>query len=220
MNPGLARETEAMSIAVTSVPPEEMLALTGSTHHQGLAAKVGPFPYVSLEAIVAKGGSGVLVLLDEVQDPANLGSIIRSAECLGAAGVVLTKDRAAPVTPVVEKAAAGAAAHLPVSSATNLVRAIEELKAEGYWIYGATAEARQEYTSVDLTGRVGLVLGSEGKGLRRLVRERCDGALSIPMTGKIASLNVAQTAAILLSEAQRQRLKRDHDGVETLGPSE
>jgi 23S rRNA (guanosine2251-2'-O)-methyltransferase len=210
LNPVLVRALDELSIPMTQVPPEELLARTGSTHHQGLAAKVGPFPYVSLDAIVSEAGvrSGVLVLLDEVQDPANVGSIIRSAECLGARGVVLTKGRAAAVTPAVEKVAAGAAAHLPLARVINLVRTMEDLKAEGYWIYGATAEARQVYTSVDLTGLVALVLGSEGKGLRRLVRERCDGAVSIPMTGMVTSLNVAQTAAILLAEAQRQRLKQ------------
>lgn len=208
--PEFVKTLAELSIPVTQVSAEELLALTGSTHHQGLAAKVGAFPYVSLGDIISGrfGRAGVMVLLDEIQDPANVGSIVRSAECLGAAGVVLTKDRAAAVTPAVEKAAAGAAAYLPIARVVNLVRAMEELKAERYWIFGADMRSPQVYTSLDFTGQVALVLGSEGKGMRRLVRESCDGAVSIPMAGKITSLNVAQTAAILLAEAQRQRLEK------------
>lgn len=194
-------------LPVTQVSPDELVELTGSMHHQGLAAKVGPFPYASLDDIVSSRSrpSGLVILLDEIQDPGNVGSIIRSAECLGAAGMVLTKDRAAPITPAVEKAAAGAAAHLPLARVVNLVRAIEELKAARYWVYGADVRARQVYTELDWTGEVALVLGSEGKGLRRLVLESCDARVTIPMAGKIASLNVAQTATIVLGEAQRQR---------------
>jgi 23S rRNA (guanosine2251-2'-O)-methyltransferase len=212
----LVNSLNALGLPVSQMNPDEMLALTGSAHHQGLAAKVGPFPYVSLHDLVSarSGRSGILVLLDEIQDPGNVGSIIRSAECLGAAGMVLTKDRAAPVTPAVEKAAAGATAHLPLARVVNLVRAMEELKAANYWIYGADIRARQVYTELDWTGQVALVLGSEGKGLRRLVLENCDARVSIPMGGKIASLNVAQTAAVVLAEAQRQRRARDASGPE------
>jgi 23S rRNA (guanosine2251-2'-O)-methyltransferase len=207
LHPEVVNALRALAVPVTELAPDEMTDLTGSTHHQGVAAKVGPFPYASLNDLVTKqsGRPGILVLLDEIQDPGNVGSIIRSAECLGAAGMVLTKDRAAPVTPAVEKAAAGAAAHLPLARVVNLVRAIQELKAANYWIYGADVRARQLYTELDWTGEVALVLGSEGKGLRRLVLESCDARVSIPMAGKVASLNVAQTATVVLAEAQRQR---------------
>ncbi|MBM3298775.1 MAG: 23S rRNA (guanosine(2251)-2'-O)-methyltransferase RlmB [Deltaproteobacteria bacterium] len=199
---------EGTTVPLVRVSADQIQSIAGSLHHQGVAAKVGPFPYTDFQEILSTGSSrsGLLVILDEVQDPANLGSILRSAECLGACAVMLAKDRAVPITPAVEKASSGAAAHVPVARVVNLVRAIEQLKREGWWIYAADSRGASSCFSVDLSGRASIVLGSEGRGIRRLVRERCDGSLFIPMTGKVGSLNVSQAAAIILAESLRQRL--------------
>jgi len=210
----LAALAAAQEVVVSHLTGDLMTSLAGNPHHQGVAAKVGPFPYVELEDLLADSprDSLPIVVLDEVQDPVNLGTILRSAECLGVRGVVMAKDRAVTVTPVAEKASAGAAAHVPVARVVNLVRALHQLKDAGYWIYGADPRSSESCYRADLTGKVALVLGSEGKGLRRLVRETCDLAVSIPMTGRIESLNVAQTAAILLSECLRRRLVAEVPG--------
>lgn len=197
-------------IVLRHVDQQDITSLTGTPHHQGIAARVEAFPYAEVNYIVdrARELSRPVVLLDEIQDPGNLGSILRSADCLGVSGVILPRDRAVAITPAVEKAAAGATAHVPVARVVNLVRTIESLKGDGFWIYCADACGSVEWTGVDLTGLTGLVLGSEGKGLRRLVHKKCDGSLAIPMTGEIDSLSVSQTAAILLAEAMRQRRAR------------
>jgi len=200
-------EFEKTRVPVTRISADEMLSITGTTHHQGVAAHVGPFPYAQADDLLSQcvGKQEVLVVLDEIQDPANLGNILRIAEGLGAAGIILAKDRSVDVTPTVEKASAGASAHISVARVVNLVRSMERLKAAGFWIYAADPHSRDVCYSVDLTGKIAFVFGSEGKGLRRLVRERCDAALSIPMRGRTESLNVAQSVAILLSESLRQR---------------
>ncbi len=210
----LGIQLERRRVPVSQISIAELKSLTGTARHQGVAARVGPFPYVSVEAILAsaKEGHHVLLMLDEVQDPANLGSILRAAECLGAAGVLLAKDRSVSITSTVEKASAGASSHLPVARVVNLVRAIEAFKGSGFWVYAADSNAQESCYSVDLTGKIVLVLGSEGRGLRRLVKERCDKSIHIPMAGKIASLNVAQTAAILLAEVFRQSTAVPADG--------
>ena len=203
----LQRMAAHAGIPISNASPDDLTSLAGSPHHQGIVARVEPFVYADVTEILARARdlSLLVLLLDGIQDPGNLGSILRSAECLGAAGIVLPKDRVVSITPAVEKASAGASAHLPVARVVNLVRTIESLKAEGFWIYCADAGSSRGWTSVDLTGTTALVLGSEGKGVRRLVRERCDGSISIPMIGRIESLSVSQSAAILLAEAARQR---------------
>jgi 23S rRNA (guanosine2251-2'-O)-methyltransferase len=196
---------ERSGIPVTVLSMDELAELAGSPHHQGVVAEVGPFAYAELDSIVTSDREGPVVLLDEVQDPANLGNILRTAECLGAAAVVCTKDRSVTVTATVEKASAGGSAHVPVVRVTNLVRAIESLKKAGYWVYSAEARGSIVVFRQDLSGRVAFVVGSEGRGVRRLVRESCDGSVNIPMKGKIDSLNVSQAVTILLAEALRQR---------------
>ncbi len=199
---------ESAGIPLTRVSASELLSVAASPNHQGIAASVGPFPYVELSDILSAlaDQQGLILILDEIQDPANLGSILRSGECLGAAAVILSKDRSVAVTPAVEKTSAGAAAHVPLARVVNLSRALDQLKQSGYWIYATDSRAEAVCFATDLTGKLAFVLGSEGKGIRRLVREKCDAAVSIPMTGKVGSLNVSQTGAILLAEALRQRL--------------
>ncbi len=212
--PGLSIDGEMgarindLGLTVLRVSGNEIASVAASPHHQGIAARVGPFPYTELNDLISRSTleAGPVLILDGIQDPANLGSILRSAECLGAAGIILTTDRSASITPAVEKAAAGASAHVSVARVVNLVRALEELKEAGYWIHAADSRGRDCIYSVDLGGKIALVVGSEGKGIRRLVREKSDRVIAVPMTGKIDSLNVAQTTAILLAEALRQRL--------------
>lgn len=214
--PWAEESIEVARIPVAAVLSNDLTSVAETPHHQGLAARVGPFPYADIEDIIAEGAdtAGPIVILDEVQDPANLGNILRSAECLGAAAVVLSKDRSVSVTAVVEKSAAGASAHIPVVRVINLVRTMEALKTSGYWIYGTAADAPEPLYALDLAGRVAFVLGSEGKGIRRLVREHCDALVSVPMTGKTASLNVSQVATIILAETLRQRVApRPHNSV-------
>jgi 23S rRNA (guanosine2251-2'-O)-methyltransferase len=171
--------------------------------HQGVVARVEPYPYSGLGEILAPPEPLVLVL-DGVTDPRNLGAALRAAESAGASGVVIPRDRAAGVTAAAVKASAGASEHVRVAREINLRRAIEEMKEAGLWVYAAEA-AGTPYTQLDLTGPIGLVFGSEGRGVRRLVREACDGTVAIPMLGNVGSLNVSVAAAVLLYEVWRQR---------------
>ena len=173
--------------------------------HQGLAAEVSSQGYVPIEAILERGGTPLLVLLDGVMDPQNLGAVIRSAEGAGAHGVILPADRAAGLTPAVYAVSAGAAEHMPVAQVNNLARAMDTLKKAGLWLVGAEGGCQRMWHEFDYTSPVGLVLGSEGKGLRPLVRSKCDVVLSLPLLGAITSLNVSAAAAVFLYEVVRQR---------------
>jgi 23S rRNA (guanosine2251-2'-O)-methyltransferase len=182
----------------------ELTRIAGSADHQGIVAEVEPFPYADPTTLLARP-EALVVALDEVQDPHNLGAVCRSAEAAGAAGVVVPERRSAAVTPAVAKASAGAVEHLPVARVRNLADWLAAAKAAGAWIYGAAAEAPSGYAEADLTGRVVLVLGSEGSGLRPRVAASCDLLVSIPVLGRVGSLNVSAAAAVLLFEAVRQR---------------
>ena len=171
--------------------------------HQGVVARVEPYPYSGLGEILAAPEPLILVL-DGVTDPRNLGAVLRAADGAGAGGVVIPKDKAVGVTAAAVKASAGASEHVRVARETNLRRAVEEIKRAGVWTYAADAKGTA-YTELDLGGPVALVLGSEGKGVRRLVREACDGTVAIPMLGSVPSLNVSVAAAVLLYEARRRR---------------
>lgn len=184
-------------------PGEELERLCGSPDHQGVVAEVDPYPYADPRALLA--GKGLLVALDQVQDPRNLGAICRSAEFAGAAGVVVPERRSAAVTPVVCKTSAGAVEHLAVAHVRNLADWLAEAKEAGFWIWGADAEADAAPWSVDLTGPTVLVLGGEGKGLRPRVAQSCDGLVALPRRGTVESLNVSAAATALLFEALRQR---------------
>jgi 23S rRNA (guanosine2251-2'-O)-methyltransferase len=179
----------------------------GTTAHQGVLCLCGEFAYASLEDIVANRHpafpGNLVLLLDGIEDPQNLGSLIRTAHCFGVNGVVIPRDRAAGVTPAVIKASAGAAGHIPVARVVNLIQAIEYMKENGFWIYGTDAGADKDLGFVRFEGNMGLVMGSEGKGMRPLVRKHCDVLLSIPLFGQVDSLNVSVAAGILLHEIRR-----------------
>ena len=193
--------TRGVEVEQTSRQRVEDLARGGV--HQGVVARVEPYPYSGLEEILASPDP-LVVVLDGVTDPRNLGAVLRAVDGAGASGVVVPKDRAAGVTAAAVKASAGASEYVRVTRETNLRRAIGRMKDAGLWVYAAEAGGAP-HTDLDLTGPVGLVFGSEGRGVRRLVREACDGEVSIPMLGAVGSRNVSVAAAVLLYEARRQR---------------
>lgn len=186
------------------VSGEELERLCGSPDHQGIVAEVEPYPHVGAEELL-RAENALLVALDQVQDPRNLGAVARSAEAAGAAGLVIPERRSAAVTAVACKASAGAVEHLAIAHVRNLADWLGEAKEAGFWIWGADAAARQAPWDVDLSGPTVLVLGGEGKGLRPRVAAACDGLIALPQRGKIDSLNVSAAAAALLFEAVRQR---------------
>lgn len=185
------------------VSGEELESLAGSPDHQGVVAEVEPYPYVDGLDLL-EGDRGVILALDQVQDPRNLGAACRSAEVAGAVGVVLPERRSAAITPVACKASAGAVEHLRIARVTNLADWLGRARDAGYWIWGAAGEGGTPPWEVDLTGPTVLVLGSEGKGLRPRVRDFCDGMVTIPQAGRTASLNVSAAATALLYEVSRQ----------------
>lgn len=180
--------------------------LAGGARHQGVVLQVEPLPLLTMEAWLEKGLSAqcALLILDGITDPMNFGAIIRSAAAFGAAGVLFQKDRAAPITPVVIKASAGGVEYVDLVQATNLVRDIQRLQKEGFWVTALDAGADRLLWQSDLKGRVALIIGSEGEGIRRLVRERSDFVVSIPVRDELASLNASVSAGIALGEWVRQ----------------
>jgi 23S rRNA (guanosine2251-2'-O)-methyltransferase len=182
----------------------ELERLCGSPDHQGVVAEVDPYPYGDPKALLRRPDA-LIVALDQVQDPRNLGAVCRSAEFAGAAGVVVPERRAAEVTAVTCKASAGAVEHLEIAHVCNLADWLAEAKAAGFWIWGADADASEAPWAVDLTGPTVLVLGGEGKGIRPRVASACDGLVALPKLGEVDSLNVSAAAAALLFEATRQR---------------
>jgi 23S rRNA (guanosine2251-2'-O)-methyltransferase len=186
------------------LPAAELSRLAGSPDHQGVVAEVDPYPYADPSSLL-EPADALVVVLDQVQDPRNLGAICRSAEAAGAAGVVIPVRRAARVTAVACKASAGAVEHLPVARARNVAEWIGEAKDAGAWVYGARSGAPARYDAVDWTGRAVVVLGGEGKGIRPRVAGACDALVAIPQAGRVGSLNVAAAASVLLFEAVRQR---------------
>lgn len=190
--------------------PRQNLRQIGNVHHQGVALETSEYPYTTLNDIMALShadeGPTLLLLLDQLQDPQNVGSLLRSAEAVGVSGIIIQRKRAVDITPAVVHASAGAVEHLKVTQVTNLVNVIERLKAHDVWVTGLEAvHDAQRYDQVDLSGPIAIVVGSEGKGLRRLVRERCDFLMQLPMRGQIASLNASVAGSVVLYEALRQR---------------
>lgn len=198
-------------IVIQEVDRSRLDEISGSKSHQGIIAYVSAHEYVELADILrlakGKGEPPFLIILDEISDPHNLGAIIRTAECCGAHGVVIPKRRAVGLTPVVAKASSGAIEYMPVARVTNIAVTIDELKKQGIWITGATMEG-EVYYKADLKGPVAVVIGAEGTGLGRLIKEKCDFLVSIPLKGKIESLNSSVAAAILMYEVVKQRADR------------
>jgi len=200
----------AQNIPVRFEDRGQLDRLANSRDHQGVVAVAAPRPPATLEDILdhankSKGQMGLIVLLDGVEDPHNLGAVIRTALAAGAHGIVIPERRAAGLTDTVARASAGALAHLPVAKITNLARVMEELKEAGYWLVGLDEDAEKTYTEVDYTSPTGIVMGGEGSGLHELTRKRCDFVVSLPTTGPVKSLNVSVATGVVLFEALRQR---------------
>ena len=198
------------NIVVKNVNDQKLHQLCGSVAHQGVAAVCSCAEYSSLEDILAvsqeKGTDPFIIICDEIEDPHNLGAIIRTAESAGADGIIIPKRRSASLSQTVFKTSAGAASWIPVARVSNLASAIDELKKNNIWIYGTDADGT-DYTSTDLKGGIAFVIGSEGYGIGKLIREKCDFLVSLPMSGHVNSLNASVAAGIFIYEAVRQRKK-------------
>lgn len=207
--PGRARErlretAERAGVRFRMVDDRTLSSVVGDVNHQGVAARVSEFVYADAETILAVEGPAVIVVLDEVQDPHNVGAVIRTAAGFGAAGVVMPRHRSASVTATVRKVAVGAEQRVPVAQVTNLARFLEASRDAGFWSYGLAADAEMSLESAPLADRTVLVMGSEGSGVRRNVMAKCDAALGIPM-GELESLNVSVAAGIAMWEWRRSR---------------
>lgn len=209
----IASKARSQGIVVVETDRRKLDMMSQTHAHQGVVAVCAVKEYCTVQGILAaaeeKGEDPFVIVCDEISDPHNLGAIIRSAECVGAHGVVIPKRRSAGLTAVVGKAAAGAAEHMAIARVSNISAALEELKKAGLWVYGAAAEGTNPLWKTDLKGPIALVIGSEGDGMSRLVREHCDFILSIPLRGQISSLNASAAAAVLMYEVLRQREQSD-----------
>mgnify|MGYP000158889084 CR=1 FL=1 len=207
---GIAKDK---NITIQYVDKGKLNEIAKGTNHQGVAALVAPYDYCSIEDILSKAKKlnkpPFVLILDGIEDPHNLGSIIRTAECGGVDGIIIPKRRAAHITETVYKTSAGAVEHMLIAKVANIPSAIDMLKEEGLWIYGADADGEKYHFDVDLKGSVALVIGSEGKGLSKLVKEKCDFLIKIPMYGKISSLNASNAASILIYEVVRQNYGKE-----------
>ncbi len=206
----IVRLAEEAGVRVEAVDQQRLIKMTNDGNHQGLAARVSNknvFKYNDLSAKLSKKeGDPLILILDHIQDTGNLGALLRVADAAGVDAVIIPSDRAAQVTPAVVRASAGASEHVDVCVVTNLVRTMKDLKKDGFWITGLEAcDEAKNYTEADFSGSVALVVGSEGSGLGRLVRENCDFLVQFPLYGKVTSLNAASAGAIVLYEVRRQR---------------
>ncbi len=206
----IASTARAAGVVVVEADRRKLDAMSRTHAHQGVIALAAVREYATVESILQsaadRGEPPLLVVCDEISDPHNLGAIIRTAECAGAHGVIIPKRRSAGLTAVVGKTSAGAVAYLPVARVPNIAALLKDLKKQGVWVFGTAAEGTTSLYQADLKGPAAIVIGSEGDGMTRLVRENCDFLVSIPMKGRISSLNASAAAAILLYEAVRQRL--------------
>lgn len=202
---GLAKDKR---IPVTMADKPALDRIANGSPHQGVAAYVSSYSYCEVEDILAaaeeRGEAPFVIILDNLEDPHNLGAIMRTAEACGAHGIIIPKRRSVSITEVVAKASAGAVEYMPVAKVSNIAQTIEFLKEKGVWIYACDMDG-ETYYKTDMRGAVGLVIGSEGFGISRLVKEKCDFVVSIPMIGKITSLNASNAAAVLLCEIRKQR---------------
>ncbi len=206
--PGILSRARELGVPVKEADPRKLSHLCNGANHQGIVAMAAAKSYASVEDMLAlaekRGEPPLLVICDGVEDPHNLGAIIRSAECAGAHGVIIPERRGVGLTYAVDKAAAGAVEYLPVARAKNLAALVTDLQAKGVWIFAADMDGKP-WCQTDLTGPMALVIGSEGRGVSRLVKERSDFTVSLPLKGRITSLNASVSASILLYESLRQR---------------
>ena len=206
----IASKARAAGIVVVDADKRKLDGMSRTHAHQGVIALAAAREYVTVEDILAlaaqRGEAPLIVVCDEISDPHNLGAIIRTAECAGAHGVIIPKRRSAGLTAVVAKTSAGAVAHMQVARVANIPSLLKDLKKQGVWVFGTAASGTTELYQADLKGPAAIVIGSEGDGMTRLAQENCDFLVSIPMKGKLNSLNASAAAAILLYEAVRQRL--------------
>ena len=211
----LRGEAESRGVPVREVLPAQLASMAGTESHQGFAARVSAFVCEDLAAVLPPpaGGPALLLALDSIQDPHNLGAVLRSALCAGVQAVIVPKDRSAPPTPAVSRISAGALEHTRLVQVTNLVRSLKLLKARGPWVAGLEREAQATVFSTDWTMPLVLVVGGEGKGMRPLVTKTCDLLVSIPQAGPLDSLNASVAAAVALYEIFRQRQAADRQGL-------
>lgn len=212
---GTSRTEEILALAKQKAIPVRMLdrndldRLHPQAPHQGVVAEVEPYRYSQLDEVLtqtsSRGEKPFLLVLDGIEDPQNLGSIIRTAECAGVHGVILPRHHSAEITPAVVRASAGAAEHISVMQETNLVNTLKRLKKEGMWVIGADMSGSSDYFSISIPSPTVLVIGGEGRGIRRLVRENCDLLVRIPMYGQVNSLNASISAALIIYEIVRQQ---------------
>lgn len=197
-------------IAIRMIDKPRLTQMTGTKNSQGVAALIADYRYWEIADILAiakeRGEPALIALLDGIEDPHNLGAIIRSAECAGVHGIIIPEHRAASLTETVAKTSAGALSYMPVAKVINLVPAMDELKEAGLWIAGATDDAEKDVYHTNLTGPIGIVIGNEGTGIRRLVKEKCDFLIRIPIKGRVGSLNASVAAGVVFFEVGRQRM--------------
>jgi 23S rRNA (guanosine2251-2'-O)-methyltransferase len=202
---GLAKELNVMVQYVPKKKIEQMV----SENHQGVVASVAAYQYAEIDDLFhraeQKGEDPFILILDELEDPHNLGSIMRTADAAGAHGIIIPKRRAVGLTSTVAKASTGAIEHIPVARVTNLSRAVDELKERGVWVTGTDAKGKQDFRQLDGTLPIGLIIGSEGKGMSRILRDKCDFLVQLPMIGHVTSLNASVAASILMYEVYRKR---------------
>lgn len=212
----LSRLADHHGVPVQIRDRQDLDRLAGHSHHQGALLRLEPFPFEDLGQLLEQwrrsNRPGFFLLLDGITDPHNLGALLRSADAAGCHGVILPKDRAAPITGVVDKSSAGALEHIPLCRVTNLARTIDELKKEGIWVYGLAGEGSESIYQTDLTGDIALVVGGEGSGLRLNVQRHCDSLLTIPMGGHVSSLNASVAGGVAMFEVLRQRDRRSPIG--------
>ena len=203
----IVRRAGEVGIRVSRVPKRDLDRASERGAHQGVMAEAAPYAFASLDDVLARAegkGQSLIIALDHITDPGNFGAIVRTAEVVGADGVLVAKRRAAAVTPAAYKSSAGALAHVAVAQETNLVRSLEHCKEAGYWVVGASEHAEQTLWEASLEGHIVLVMGSEGEGLARLTRETCDLLVRLPQAGKVGSLNVAQATTAIAYEWLRR----------------
>lgn len=212
-NQGSIKKIVAMAkdkgIIVQLVDRKKLDAMSSTGSHQGVIALVAAHEYKSIQDILdlaqKREEPPFIIILDEIEDPHNLGAIMRTAECAGAHGIIIPKRRSVGLTSVVAKTSSGAIEYIPVAKVTNISATIEELKEKGLWIYGADVDGEEYYYEKDLKGSIGIVIGNEGKGISRIIKEKCDFLVKIPMKGKVSSLNASVATAVITYEVLRQR---------------